>query len=87
MLLNDSLASGVPASPGGNEEIPGKWRLVMGHASVDLVFGSYMLRVEWSHNSNGGNSVCWVTCLSLIKYYSSVHCEYTFLPVLVGLWE
>ena len=86
-LLNDCLASGVPASPTGDEEIPGKWRLVTGHANVDLVFGSFMLRVEWSRNSHGGNSVCWVTYLSLIKYYSSVRREYTFLPVMFGLWE
>lgn len=75
MLLNDSLASGLPASPSGNEEIPDKWRLVMGHANVGLVFGSFMLRVDCSHNSNGGNSICWVTYLTLIKYYSSVRCE------------
>lgn len=67
MLLKDCLASGVPASASGNEEIPGKWLLVMGRANVGLISGSFMPRSEHSRNSNGGNSVCSVMYLSLIK--------------------
>lgn len=68
MLWNDSLASWMPASPSGSEEVPGEWPLVMGRANIDLIFGSFMLRTERSHNSSGGNSVRSVMYLSLIKY-------------------
>lgn len=58
----------MPASPSGSEEVPGEWPLVMGRADIDLIFGSFMLRTERSHNSSGGNSVRSVMYLSLIKY-------------------
>lgn len=35
-----TLASGMPASPGGSEEAPGQWPWFMGRANVDLIFGS-----------------------------------------------
>ena len=67
-FLKASLPSGVPAGPCGNEEMPGKWLSAMGHANVDLILGTFRLRTERSHNANGGNSVCSVMYLSLIKY-------------------
>ena len=57
----------MPVGPRGSEEVPGEWPWAVGHANVDLIFGSFVLRTERFHNSNGGNSVCGVTYLSLIK--------------------
>lgn len=53
--------------PTDMERYLGEWRFVMGRANVDLIFGTFMRRTERSLNSNGGNSVCLVMYLSLIK--------------------